>query len=63
MRPETISEPECERAISTEAAAFRKRVAVRDTTWRTWTSVKRTRGTVSVGSGCATHDSTQGGPR
>jgi len=32
MRPETITQPESERAISTEALAFRKRVKVRDTT-------------------------------
>jgi hypothetical protein len=32
MRPETITQPESERAISTEDVAFRKRVEVRDTT-------------------------------
>src|SRR6185295_2186377 len=32
MRPETITQPETERAISTEAVAFRKRVTVRGTT-------------------------------
>jgi haloalkane dehalogenase len=32
MRPETTTQPETERAISTEAVAFRKRVKVRDTT-------------------------------
>ena len=32
MRPDTITQPESERAISTEAVAFRKRVKVRDTT-------------------------------
>jgi len=32
MRPDAISQSETERAISTEAVAFRKRVKVRDTT-------------------------------
>lgn len=32
MRPEAITKPETEPAISTEAIAFRKRVNVRDTT-------------------------------
>ena len=32
MRPETVTQPDAERAISTEALAFRKRVKVRDTT-------------------------------
>ena len=32
MRPETITQPDPERAISTEALAFRKRVKVGDTT-------------------------------
>jgi hypothetical protein len=41
MRPETMIQPESERAISTEAVAFRKRVKVADTTMaHMWTSAK-----------------------
>jgi hypothetical protein len=41
MRPETVTQPDAERAIATEALVFRKRVTVRDTTTREFFKAQR----------------------